>query len=78
MASQLAQASAPAMRHRVGGHMKVAAIQRLLIMKPVPFDLPVECRRMAVQTLGNDPHWDLGGAQSKQFAALIQAQVGVG
>jgi hypothetical protein len=65
MMSQLAQAGSPAVRHRVGGHMEVAAIQRLLITKSVLLDLTVGRRRMAVQALSNDPHRDLGGAQTK-------------
>jgi hypothetical protein len=78
IAGELAQASSLAVRHRVGGDMKGAAMQRLLIMKPVRLDLAVEGRRMALEPLGKDPHRDLDGAQAKQLAALVQAQVSVG
>jgi hypothetical protein len=78
MAGELAQALTPGSSLHVGSHMKVALVERLLIMHPIARDLAVDGGRMAVQALGNHSHGDLSRAQAVNLAALRQGQMSIG
>jgi hypothetical protein len=58
--------------------MVEAAVQRLLIVNPVPFDLAVDDRTMPVQAFSHHTDRDLGRVHAGDLAPLSQAQVGVG
>jgi hypothetical protein len=62
----------------MGSHVVVAAVERLLIVNPVPFDLAVDRRPMPLQAFSHHTDRDLGRVHTGDLAPFSQAQVDVG
>jgi len=58
--------------------MEIAAIQRLFIVNPVPFDLAIDGRPMPLQAVGDHTDRDLGPVHAGDLAPFSQAQMDVG